>query len=131
VKQIYSLSVQRFNLVITFCIHNVAGNTVGQHAETVQLRSKAQAPGFSVGAAVRFEALMNDKRYGEILANEYNVITAESEMKLERYVREGRGHTLIWHYSMPRWLIEGNFSKDEVAAILKQHIPTVISRYRG
>jgi endo-1,4-beta-xylanase len=131
----------------------IAGNTVDQQVETVPLRSKAQALGFLVGTAVRFAALTNDTTYGEILANEYNVITAEGEMKFRAihptrsefdfsqadtivsfataHAMRVRGHTLIWHYSTPRWLIEGNFSKDEVSTILKQHIHTVVSRYRG
>jgi GH35 family endo-1,4-beta-xylanase len=41
-----------------------------------------------------------------------------------------RGYTLIWHHFHATMAHRG-FSKDEVAAILKQHIPTVISRYRG
>ena len=132
----------------------IASNTVGQQPETVAtLRSKAQALGFSVGTAVRAKPLTNDATYGEILAREFNVITAESAMKF-RAIRPThsefdfadadtivnfatahemrvRGHTLLWHYSTPRWLREGNFSKDEVSAILKEHIQTVVSRYRG
>jgi endo-1,4-beta-xylanase len=30
-----------------------------------------------------------------------------------------------------RWLVEGSLSKPQVSAILKQHIQTVVGRYRG
>ena len=132
----------------------IADNTVGQQAETgTTLRSKAQARGFLVGTAVQSKTLTDDTTYGEILAKEYNVITAESEMKF-RAIRPTRsefnftdadtivnfasahgmrvrGHTLIWYASTPRWLVQGNFSKDEVSAILRQYIQTTLSRYRG
>jgi endo-1,4-beta-xylanase len=132
----------------------IVGNTVGQQAKRVTtLRFKAQTLGFLIGSAVRLKALKNDATYGELLAREFNVITAESAMKFSAirpthgefdfadadtivnfattYGMRVRGHTLIWHYSTPRWLVEGNFSKEEVSAILKEHIQTVVSRYRG
>ncbi len=42
-----------------------------------------------------------------------------------------RGHTLVWHRQLPRWLVDGNFSKSQVSGILKQHIQTVVGHYRG
>jgi endo-1,4-beta-xylanase len=42
-----------------------------------------------------------------------------------------RGHTLIWHHQLPAWLTEGQFSSEELRAILREHILTVVGRYRG
>jgi endo-1,4-beta-xylanase len=42
-----------------------------------------------------------------------------------------RGHTLVWHNQNPQWLINGNFSHDEISRILREHIQTVVTRYRG
>jgi endo-1,4-beta-xylanase len=42
-----------------------------------------------------------------------------------------RGHTLVWHQQLPEWLSRGEFSRDELIAILRNHIQTVVGRYRG
>jgi endo-1,4-beta-xylanase len=44
---------------------------------------------------------------------------------------EVRGHPLVWHYSLPKWINEGNFSRDELIEILRTHIKTLVGRYRG
>jgi endo-1,4-beta-xylanase len=132
----------------------VASNAVDLRAEPLAtLRSKAQAFGFLVGTAVRSKALATDATYRDLLAREFNVVTAEGAMKFKAmrpsydqfdfadadtivnfaaaHGMKVRGHTLMWHNSIPRWLLEGNFSKEEVSSIVKQHIQTVVSRYRG
>jgi endo-1,4-beta-xylanase len=129
-------------------------NTVGQELETGgTLRSAAQAQQFLVGAAAGLRPLETDPVYAQTLAREYNVLTTENEMKFEplRPTRSRfafadadkildfatahgmklRGHTLVWHGQLPRWLVNGNFSRDEVSAILREHIETVIGHYRG
>jgi endo-1,4-beta-xylanase len=42
-----------------------------------------------------------------------------------------RGHTLVWHRQLPKWLVEGNFTRNETIKILKEHIQTLVGRYRG
>jgi endo-1,4-beta-xylanase len=42
-----------------------------------------------------------------------------------------RGHTLVWHRQIPKWLVEGNFTRNETIKILKEHIQTLVGRYRG
>jgi endo-1,4-beta-xylanase len=42
-----------------------------------------------------------------------------------------RGHTLVWHNQLPGWLTGGNFTRDEVTQILRDHILTLAGRYRG
>jgi endo-1,4-beta-xylanase len=132
----------------------IAGNTVALEAKAIAtLRSKAQVLKFSVGTAVRLEPLMNDATYAEILGREFNVLTAEDAMKFSAthptrdrfdftdadkivnfattHGMKVRGHTLVWERRLPRWLVEGSFSKIQVSAILKHHIQTVVGRYRG
>ncbi|GGN30430.1 endo-1,4-beta-xylanase [Actinoplanes campanulatus] len=94
-----------------------------------------------------------DKPYRRVLAGEFNSASPENQMKWEfihpernrynfgpadaivRFARRHgqvvRGHTLLWHSQNPAWLAEGQFSKAELRAILKQHIFTVVGRYRG
>jgi endo-1,4-beta-xylanase len=42
-----------------------------------------------------------------------------------------RAHTLVWHEDLPRWLTERNVTREDLMANLRQHILTVVGRYRG
>lgn len=94
-----------------------------------------------------------DQEYRERLAAEFNSVSPENQLKWEfvhperdtyrfaemdaivEFAQQNkqvvRGHTLFWHSQNPEWLEEGNFSKDELRAILKEHIQTVVGRYAG
>ncbi|MEU4626398.1 endo-1,4-beta-xylanase [Actinoplanes sp. NPDC023801] len=94
-----------------------------------------------------------DRPYRKVLAREFNSASPENQMKWEfihperhrynfgpadaivRFARQHgqvvRGHTLLWHSQNPEWLAEGTFTKAELRSILKQHIFTVVGRYRG
>ena len=106
-----------------------------------------------LGTAVRVEPLQDDELYRQTLRSEFEVLTPEDAMKMDavRPSRElydfhdadaivnfaeasdmqVRGHTLVWHEALPDWLEEGNFSRDELRAILREHITTVVEHYRG
>lgn len=106
-----------------------------------------------IGAAVNVDALKKDSEYAATLAREYNLVVAENAMKwkalrpsqttfnfgdadyLVSFAQANgmqvRGHNLAWHNSIPDWLSRGNFSRDQLIAILREHITTVVSRYRG
>ncbi|HEU4995658.1 MAG TPA: endo-1,4-beta-xylanase [Gemmatimonadaceae bacterium] len=60
----------------------------------------------------------------------------------DQYVKFGRdngmfvvGHTLVWHNQTPRWVFESApgqpVSRDTLIARLRDHIQTVVGRYRG
>ncbi len=124
-------------------------------AETsgTSLRFLGQKRGIKIGAAVDLPHFNNDLNYRAVLAREFNVLVPENAWKFEvvhpirkRYNftqvdtliefakthnMEVRGHPLVWHYSIPKWLDKGNFSRDEWIAILREHIQTVVGRYRG
>lgn len=117
------------------------------------LRTLAQSHGKLIGAAVDAGALAREATYREVLGREFNVVTPENAMKFgplhperdrydfrqtdaivdfaEAHGMQVRGHTLIWHNQLPRWLTEGQFNRDELIAILREHIQTVVGRYRG
>ena len=42
-----------------------------------------------------------------------------------------RAQPLVWHEDLPRWLTERTFSRDALMAILRQHIRTIVGRYRA
>ncbi|WP_309063769.1 endo-1,4-beta-xylanase [Streptomyces sp.] len=95
----------------------------------------------------------HDKEYRKILARQFSSVSAENQMKwdyihpekdrydfgqadaivefAERNGQVVRGHTLLWHSQNPEWVEKGDFSKDELRAILRDHIKTVVGRYAG
>lgn len=117
------------------------------------LRSLAEARSISIGAAVDAGALWADRLYGKTLAREFNMVTPENEMKfaslqpirnrynfrdadtIVRFAKahgmQVRGHTLVWHHQLPMWLIERRWTREELIEILREHISTVVGRYRG
>jgi endo-1,4-beta-xylanase len=102
---------------------------------------------------VDVDALQDEGQYRDLLAREFNMVTPEVSMKFDATepqrnaytFEEGdvltafakmhnmqvRGHNLVWYMALPPWLIAGNFSRDEIMAILSKHILTEVSHYRG
>jgi endo-1,4-beta-xylanase len=95
----------------------------------------------------------NDREYRRILAAEFNSVSPENQMKWEfihpergtyrfgpadaivafarRHNQVVRGHTLLWHSQNPAWLEQGDFTPRQLRRILRNHIETVVGRYRG
>jgi endo-1,4-beta-xylanase len=113
---------------------------------------------FMVGAALsprQFEGL--DTASVALVAREFNSATPENVLKWERvhpqpdrydfapsdaYVAFAEkygmfivGHTLVWHSQTPRWVFENGqgqpLTRDELLARMKDHITTVVGRYKG
>ncbi|UKA66932.1 endo-1,4-beta-xylanase [Arthrobacter sp. FW306-05-C] len=94
-----------------------------------------------------------DQQYRSVLASEFSSVSPENQAKWEfihpqrdqyrfaemdaivefaqQHGQVVRGHTLFWHSQNPAWLEQGNFSKEELRSILKDHITTVVGRYAG
>jgi endo-1,4-beta-xylanase len=118
----------------------------------------AFAHAFQIGAALnaaQFEE--RDTRGATLVKTHFNTISPENVLKWERVhprlgqydftsadkyvdfgVRNGMfivGHTLVWHNQTPRWVFEddaGNpVSREVLLARLRDHIHTVVGRYRG
>ncbi|HEU4389440.1 MAG TPA: endo-1,4-beta-xylanase [Blastocatellia bacterium] len=122
-------------------------------AQNPTLRSGADQRGFLIGAAVAMSPFRNEPIYQDTLRREFNTIVAENAFKwdavhparttfnftdtdaLVNFATANnmaiRGHTLVWHNQIPSWLVNGNFTRDEVIAILREHILTLVGRYRG
>jgi endo-1,4-beta-xylanase len=108
---------------------------------------------FPMGAAVGISLMKNNAKYSGVVTKEFNSITVENAMKfaalhpsetvynwvdadyLVAYAQANgkrmHGHTLNWYASQPTWVT--NYSGDSVAweKMLKSHIQTVVSRYKG
>jgi endo-1,4-beta-xylanase len=117
------------------------------------LRDRAAARDFYFGAAVEMKPFESEDEYRDILTREFNMIVAENAFKFDaihperdRYhfadadalvafaAEKGmklRGHTLVWHRQLPSWITDGNFSRSEAIEILRDHIQTIVGRYRG
>jgi endo-1,4-beta-xylanase len=113
---------------------------------------------FYIGAAINQAVITGaDKRGDEILFQNFNSITPENCLKWEvvhpepskydfvvpdQYVELGAkhkmwviGHTLMWHNQVPPWVFKNadgsQVSKEELLHRLREHIATVVGRYKG
>lgn len=138
-----------FTTAITLCL----SPTTSLSREAVTLRSLADSRGLQIGAAVAANALRDDAQYRQLLAREFNSLSSENAMKFEplrpqrnvynfqeadslvNFAKANQmqvhAHVLVWHYQLPKWLTEGKFSRDELKAILKDHIQKVLTHFRG
>lgn len=95
----------------------------------------------------------NDRRYRHLVGKEFSSVSPENQMKWEfihpeqdtynfapadaivkfarQHGQQVRGHTLLWHSQNPAWLEQGDFTAEELRAILRDHITTVVGRYAG
>ena len=120
---------------------------------TSSLRTLAGAHNMHIGAAVALGPLQCESLYAETLAREFSMLTPENVMKFgplhpeqERYDfaaadaivafarshdMQVRGHTLVWHNQLPSWLTKRDWTREALIEILREHITTVVGRYRG
>ena len=79
----------------------------------------------------------NDMKMGPIhpKENEYNWKASDSIMAFaERNNLRVRGHNLVWHNQTPNWIFTDGgktVSKEVLLQRLKDHITTVVNRYKG
>ncbi|QHJ13933.1 Endo-1,4-beta-xylanase A [Paraglaciecola mesophila] len=113
---------------------------------------------FLVGSAINAQqAKQTQTDTDALIIAQFNSITPENEMKWERihpkpevydftlgdeYVDYGQannmftiGHTLVWHSQTPDWVFEDAqgkpLSREALLARMKEHIHTVVGRYKG
>ena len=155
------LALVVFVLVPLFILLRVSGAPAASTPSAVpltetsgtSLRSLAQKRGIGIGTSVDWPPFTNDANYRAVLAREFEILVPENAWKFEhvhpkrdRYDfsqvdelmafaqannMQMRGHPLVWHYSLPKWVDQGNFSRAELMDILRNHIQTVVGRYRG
>ncbi|MGD8779395.1 MAG: endo-1,4-beta-xylanase [Ignavibacteria bacterium] len=113
---------------------------------------------YLIGTAMNdYQVFGNDSAAIELIKKQFNAITPENSMKWEKIHPEPGvynfepvdslvafgemnnmfivGHTLVWHSQTPGWVFEdedGNMlSRDALLKRMKDHIFTVVGRYKG
>lgn len=110
---------------------------------------------FPIGVAVGPSNLSGDE--AQLILKQFNSLTPENAMKMgpihpeenryywkdadsivdfaQRHGLKVRGHNLCWHNQTPRWIFKDstgkNVSKELLLQRLKDHITTVVNRYKG
>lgn len=128
------------------------------HAQSATTLKDAYKGIFRIGAALnpaQFEE--RDPRSNPIIAAQFDTISPENALKwqsihpradgynfesADRYVAFGEkykmfivGHCLVWHSQTPRWVFQNDagepLSRDALLARMRDHIMTVVGRYKG
>ena len=127
-------------------------------AETIALRGKnslkehGHRKDLLAGAAVVVRVLQSDPALQQLVADQYAILVPEAELKWRAlrptadaydftasdalfafaaaHQMQVRGHTLLWHNSVPDWLTS-NPASFNVRQLIVDHIHTVVGRYRG
>ena len=121
-------------------------------AQGPSLRSLADARGIRIGAAIQPRRL-TETEYAQTLAREFNLVTPENDMKFGPIHPEKgtfdftnadaivdfavankiqiKGHTMAWHSQQPAWVTNGTWTREQLMAVLRDHIMTVVGRYKG
>ena len=116
------------------------------------LKAHAAHSGLIAGAAIVVRDLQSDTALQQLVAEQYGILVPENELKwralrparnsfdfesadaLFSFAKQHgmlvRGHTLVWHNSVPDWL-QTTSTKLDVRSLLIEHIRTVVGRYRG
>jgi endo-1,4-beta-xylanase len=141
--------------LLAACSHAPAPGRPAPSAATLK---DAFAGAFLVGAALnQFQFSGADTAGARLVAQQFNSISPENALKWEwvhprlgaynfapadRHVSFGEqhrmfivGHTLVWHNQTPSWIFNDSaghpVSRDTLIARMRDHIFTVVGRYRG
>jgi endo-1,4-beta-xylanase len=143
----------RWNLVEALLVGLAFLCTTGSAFATPVLRDLAPLRGIEIRAAAAEGALLEDPIFPDALRTQFNAATPELSL-LFKYVHPAadtydfwfsdymidfaetnglasHGHTLVWHTALPSWLTAETWTRDELIAIMEDHIKTVVGRYRG
>jgi endo-1,4-beta-xylanase len=124
----------------------------GSSSDVATLRSAAHGR-VHMGSAAQPRLIAQDSRYARTLAQEFDQLEPENEMKwpslrpsrerfdfaaadeLVRFAKQNgmllRGHNLLWHQAIPKWLDEGRWTWKDLSQLMAEHIQTVVKHFAG
>jgi Beta-1,4-xylanase len=151
--------MKNIQLIAVLCMAVVFIGAAYYAAETDQPALKdAFKKHFLIGAALNdYVVSGNDPKAASIVVKQFNTVTAENVMKwavihpepnrynfeaADRFIEFGQknkmfiiGHTLVWQNQIPEWAFVDSSKKlltrDAMLARMKDHIFTVVGRYKG
>jgi endo-1,4-beta-xylanase len=120
------------------------------------LKERAAAKGLIYGAAMRYPALLSDAKLANCFVRECGILVPEWGLKwyvpgvplrpnpdkfdfteadwMAQFAKTNsllyRGHTLVWHESLPPWF-KDTVNSQNAEQVLVKHIKTVAGRYAG
>jgi len=137
-------------LILSFSASQLCSNAL---AKGRTLRQVATSKHFLIGSAGSIWKFTPDGSYQNTLSTQFNMLTPENELKwfatepqqgkfdfywgdkIVAFAQQNNmrihGHTLVWFDSLPAWVKNGTFTRDELIAVMKNHIQTVVSHYKG
>lgn len=99
---------------------------------------KSNPTQFQQVLGAQFESVTpeNDLKWAEIhpAPGVYDFEGADAVLRFAQLNKQQvRGHTLLWHSQNPEWVNEASetWTCDEARAVLKEHITTVVGRYKN
>lgn len=127
-----------------------------EHPDTTfcdQTGSLYRQASYPIGVALDMMELNSSAEYQTIATEQYNSITPENIFKAEsihpesgfynwteadslvsfceRTQKRVHGHTLIWHTQLPEWIRSFQGTKADWELLMKEHIQTIMTRYKG
>ncbi len=116
------------------------------------LRAAAESAGLLIGSGAQANFLTEKSsgvmKYANTLANEFDFLTPEYEMKWGSIDKSGfgpadilvdfasqnkmkvKGHTLVWHNNLPTW-VNAQITPDQLRVALQDHIRSVVGHFKG
>ena len=104
------------------------------------------------GTAVRANPLRKDETYSNFVKDYFSCVVSENALKMSnihprkdeyywenmdcivKFAEENnlliKGHTILWHHSIPEWFYELPSCQERMNE-LKKHVQTVVERYKG
>ncbi len=144
-----------FVLLMGFALNSWGGNPVKSDEPSLK---KAVGDKFHIGVAINTaQSSGRDAKSVQLIKKHFNSVVAENCMKsavihpeenrynfsqADEFVKFGEendmfiiGHCLMWHSQLPRWFCTDSEGKNVSSEVLKQrmkdHIYTVVGRYKG
>ncbi len=149
----YKLAPATVLILLALLLAALLSPVQAQSPAPMPLRTLAPQASLDIGAAVALQPLLTDPQYSATLIREFNLIVPENALKFDalssapgqynftnadflvNFALANQmkvfGHVLVWHDRIPAWVVNGGYTRDQLLTILRNHITTVVTHYRG